>query len=108
MCFVRNMAITLFFCFVAQLPPVCEDFSLSRIHYHTHTLTHHTRWDSSESVISPMQSPLPDNTHHSQETDTHATGGIRAHNISKEATADQRFDRAATVNVTWGLMYTLG
>jgi hypothetical protein len=39
-------------------------------------------------VISPMQRPLPDNTQHSQETDTNVPGRIRTHNLSKRAAAD--------------------
>ena len=39
-------------------------------------------------MISATQRPLPDNTHHSQETDIHATGGIRTHNPNKRAAAD--------------------
>jgi hypothetical protein len=34
--------------------------------------------------------PLPDNTQHSQQTDIHALGGIRAHNPSKRAAVDPR------------------
>ena len=37
------------------------------LHSHTHW-THHTRYDCSGWVISPMQRPLPDNTQCSQET----------------------------------------
>jgi hypothetical protein len=62
--------------------------SLSRLH--DHTQTHHTRQDSSRRVIFPSQRPLPDNTHHSQETDIHASGGIPTRNPSKLAAADPR------------------
>jgi hypothetical protein len=34
--------------------------------------------------------PLPDNTQHSQQTDIHATGGIRIHNLSRGVAADLR------------------
>jgi len=34
-------------------------------------------------VIGPWQTPLPDNTQHSQETDKHAPGGIRIRNLNK-------------------------
>jgi hypothetical protein len=34
--------------------------------------------------------PLSDNTQHPQETDTHAPGGIRTHNLKSQATADVR------------------
>jgi hypothetical protein len=39
-------------------------------------------------VISPTQRPLTDKTQHSQETDIHASGGIRTHNPSKREAAD--------------------
>jgi hypothetical protein len=62
--------------------------SLSRLH--DHTQTHHTRQYYSGRVISPTQRLLPDDTHHSQETDIHASGGIRTLNPSKRAAADVR------------------
>jgi len=34
--------------------------------------------------------PLPDNTQHSQQTDIHTPGGIRAHNLSRRTAADPR------------------
>jgi hypothetical protein len=46
-------------------------------------------------VISPTQRPLPDNTQHPQETDSHAPGRIRTRNPSKLAAAHAS-DRAAT------------
>jgi len=39
-------------------------------------------------MISSSQRPLPDNTQHSQQTDIHATGGIRNHNLGSRAAAD--------------------
>jgi len=39
-------------------------------------------------VINPSQRPLPDNTQHSQQTDVHAPGGIRTHNLSRRAALD--------------------
>ena len=54
------------------------------------TQSHHSRYDSSRLVISPTQRPLPDNTQHSQQTNIHASGGIRTHNPSKRAAADPR------------------
>ena len=56
---------------------------------HTHWM-HHSRQDSSGRVISSSQRPLPDNTQHSQQTDIHACGGIRTHNLSRRAAADLR------------------
>jgi len=41
-------------------------------------------------VISQKQKLLPDNTQHSQQTDIHASGGIRTHNPNKRAAADPR------------------
>ena len=49
----------------------------------SHTTTHHSRWDSSGRVISSSQRPLPDNTRHSQQTNIHAPGGIRTHDLSR-------------------------
>ena len=56
----------------------------------SHTMTHNSRLDSSERVISASQRPLPDNTQHSQQTDIHAPGGIRTHNLSWQAALDIR------------------
>jgi hypothetical protein len=41
-------------------------------------------------VINPTQRPLPDTTQHSQDTDIHASGGIRTRNLSKRGAADPR------------------
>jgi len=41
-------------------------------------------------VTSSSQRPVPDNTQHSQQTDIHAPGGIRAHNLSRRAAVDLR------------------
>jgi hypothetical protein len=48
--------------------------SLSRLD--DHTQTHHTRKDFSGRVISPTKRPLPDNIHHSQETDIFSSAGF--------------------------------
>jgi hypothetical protein len=50
----------------------------------------HSRLDSSGRVNSPSQRPLPDKTLHSQQTDIHASGGIRTQNLSRRAAADLR------------------
>jgi hypothetical protein len=39
-------------------------------------------------TTSSLQRLLPDNTQHSQQTDIHAPGGIRTHNLSRRASAD--------------------
>jgi hypothetical protein len=36
------------------------------------------------------QKPLPDNTKHLQQTNAHASGGIRTHNLSRRAAAHLR------------------
>ena len=51
----------------------------------SHTTTHHSRYDSSGRVISSSQRPLPDNTRHSQHTNIHAPGGIRTHDLNRQA-----------------------
>jgi hypothetical protein len=53
----------------------------------SHTTTHHSRKDSSGRVISSSQRPLPDNTQHSQQTNIHASGRIRTHDLSRWAYA---------------------
>ena len=40
-------------------------------------------------MIGSSQSSLPDNTQHSQQTDIHARGGIRTHNLSRRATTNR-------------------
>ena len=54
----------------------------------SHITTHHSRYDSSGRVISSSQKALPDNTQYSKETDIHAHGRIRTHDLSKRATVD--------------------
>ena len=58
---------------------------LSRIH--DHTQTHHTQQDSSGRVINPKKMPLHDNKQHSQQTDSHATSGIRPQTHALECAA---------------------
>ena len=54
----------------------------------SHTTTHHNQQGSSGRVISSSQRSPPDNTQHSQQTNIHASGGIRIHNFSRRAAAD--------------------
>jgi len=56
----------------------------------SHTTTRHSRQDSSGQVISSSQRTLPHNTQHLQQTNIHAPGGIRAHDLSRLAAADLR------------------
>ena len=53
----------------------------------SHTTTQHSRWDSSGRVINSSQRPVPDNTRHSQQTNIHAPGGIRTHDLSRPQAA---------------------
>ena len=56
----------------------------------------HNRATSSGRVISPTQRPLPDNTQHSQETDTHAPAGFESAITGSERIQTHALDRAAT------------
>jgi hypothetical protein len=86
----RN-SILLFF----HSPQWARTSSLSR--RHDHTQTHHIRYDSSGRVISPTQRPLRDNAQHLQESDIHATGGMRTRNPGKQVAPNPRLGhRAAT------------
>ena len=41
-------------------------------------------------MISSLQRPLPDNTQQSQQTNIHAPGGIRTHDLRRQVAADLR------------------
>ena len=56
----------------------------------SHKTSHHSQWDTPGRVISSLQRPLPDNTQQLQETNIHASGGIRTHNLSRRTAADLR------------------
>jgi len=79
----------LFCLFLAQQPPLGHGLLIHMVS-RSHTMTHHSRYDSSGRVISSSQRSLPDNTQHSQQTNIHAHGGIRTHDLSRRAAADQR------------------
>ena len=53
----------------------------------SNTTTHNTCQKSSGSS---SQRPLPENTDYSQQTNIHAPGRIRTHNLGRRAAADQR------------------
>jgi hypothetical protein len=57
--------------------------------FRDHTQTNHTRWDSSGLWIGPPKRPPPDNAQYSQETNFHATRGIRTRKTSKQAAVDR-------------------
>jgi len=54
------------------------------------TLRHTTLGRNRGRKVSSSQRPLPDNTQHSQETDTYVPAGIRTHNPNRQAAADSR------------------
>jgi hypothetical protein len=70
----------------AQQPPLDQGLLLHEFS-RLHTTTHHRRQDSSGRAIGPSQR-LP--AQHSRQTDIHASGGIRTHNLSRRAAADLR------------------
>ena len=47
-------------------------------------------------MISSSQRPLPDNTRHSQQTNIHAPGGIRTHDLSRRAACGRLCDELIT------------
>ena len=55
----------------------------------SHTITQHSRQDSSGRGIGPSRRHLPDNTQHSQQTNIHSPSGIRTHNLSSRRPAPQ-------------------
>jgi len=84
-----NPSFTSFFLSLTSLPtPFRYRGRILRLISPNDTHTHiHTKYDSSGRGIGPSQRPLLDNTQHSQQTDTHAPGGIRNGNQSKRAAA---------------------
>ena len=62
--------------------------SSSRFLDHTQGST--SRYNSSGRLIGSSQRPLPDDTQHSQQTDIHAPGEIRPHDLSRRAATDIR------------------
>ena len=76
-----------FFFSVEQWP----NSGLSHPPTHTHIYTH-TRWDSSERVISSSQH----NTKQTQETNIHALSGIRNRELSIRRLQTHALDRTAT------------
>jgi len=67
----------------------------------SHTMKHHSQYDSSRRVISSSTRPLSDNTQHSQQTNIHASGGIRTDGLSILAAADLRL----RPRVHWGTAF---
>ena len=91
-----------FFLSMTQQPNWAMTSTVSELH--DHTQTHHPQYNSSGRVISPSQTPLPDNTQYSLQTNIHPSGGILTRNSSKQAAADPRlrphgghWDRFSTI-----------
>ena len=80
---------SLFFFIWPNSPPVVQGLLIHEVS-RSHSTPHHSRQDSSGRVISSSQRPLPDNAQHYHQTDIHAPGGIRIHNLSRPAAADLR------------------
>ena len=78
-----------FFFSVALQPNAGHGFLILDVS-RSHTMTRHSRQDSSGRVISSSQRSLPDNTQHSQQTNIHAPVGIRTHDLSRRAATDLR------------------
>jgi hypothetical protein len=62
----------------------------------SHTMTHHSRQDSSGQMISLSQRHLPDNTQHSKQTNIHAEVGFEPTIPAGERPQTHTLDRAAT------------
>ena len=80
----------LLFVYLAQEPPVGQGLLIHEVS-RSHSTTHHSREDSSGRVIGSSQTPLPDTTQHSQQTNIHASGRIRTQIPSRRAAADRSF-----------------
>ena len=74
---------------LAQNPNSGQDPIILQL-FRSHKMTYHSRQDLPRRGIGPSQRPLPDNTQHSQETESHALCGIRIRSHSKRAAADPR------------------
>ena len=79
----------IFFFIWPNSPPVVQGLLIHEVS-RSHSTPHHSRQDSSGRVISSSQRPLPDNAQHSHQTDIHAPGGIRIHNLNRRAAIDLR------------------
>jgi len=78
---------------VALRPNANHGFLILKIS-RSHT-THHSRYGSSGLVISSSQRPLPDETQHSQQTNSYAQTGFEATMSEVERPQTYALDRAA-------------
>jgi len=74
--------------FGTKQPPEGQGFLIIR--GYTIIFRHHNLYESSGRVISPIQTSLPDNIRHSQQTDFYVQCGIRTRNPKKQAAAKPR------------------
>jgi hypothetical protein len=94
--FVKSFLIIPFFTFLgARQPRMVQGLLIHKVS-RTHTTTHHTRYDSSGRVINPSQRPLPDITHHSQQTNIQAPVGFERTISAGERPQTHASDRAVT------------
>ena len=97
------------FFYLMQQPPVDQGLLIHEVSRSLST-THHNRYDSSGRVTSSTQGSPPGNTQHSQQTDIHAPGGFRTHNLNRRADADPRLRPRAnwyttyTTLIRWSLL----
>ena len=87
-CPLFRTSIVLCHFFICRNSPPVDQGLLIYEDSRSHTTTHHSRQDSCGRVVSSSQRLLPENTQHSQQTNIHAPGGIRTHNLSRRAAAD--------------------
>jgi len=89
-----HLIFSLYFFFLWRCGPtraMASSFLRFLDHTHTHIQRRNTVSRTPLDVWSaPSQRPQPDNTSHSQQTNIHATGGIRTHDLSRRAAADLR------------------
>ena len=100
---VRCMYI--YFFYLAQRPNAGHGLLIHEVSW-SHTMTRHSRYDSSGRVISSSQRPLPDTTQHSQQTDIHAPVGFEPIISAGERPQTHVLDRAATGNGRCVYIYT--
>jgi hypothetical protein len=87
----KSILITsVYFYFCLAMASLSHDVSWS------HTTTRHSPLDSSGTVISSSQRPLPYNAQHAQQTNIHAPCEIRTYDRSRRAAVDLRLTDAAT------------
>ena len=84
--FIKLYIVSIFFLLWSCCPTRAMTSSCTRFLDHTQRRTTVGRTPPDE--WSARQRPLPDNTQSSQQTDIHASGGIRTHHLSMWAAAD--------------------